>query len=86
VDDVAATAVDQIGMAVEVDGEIERGPAGDTRVAQRVVAAAGHGADVVTAPTQRAAHAAHLDALATEGRLVVVADQGDAGHRWQAGQ
>src|ERR1017187_2589723 len=71
-------------MAVDVQGEVEWGATGDAGIPLRVVAATGNGVHLVPARAQRRAQPPHLDAQTAKRWLVVVAHEGDAGHRWQA--
>src|SRR5438874_2699915 len=81
------SAHDQLWMAIEVQGEIERCPAGRASKGNRMIATAGNGRNVDVASGKCGAHARENNALSPFRWRVVVTDEGDADrHFWQVPQ
>ena len=86
VDHVRGRAQQDLRVAVELHREVERRAARAAREGNCVLATSGDRVDLHAAPLQCCAHAVDDNALAAERRIVVVAGDGDARHRWHFAQ
>src|ERR1700730_8803961 len=81
-DHVGRGAHQDLRIAVELQGEVERRAPGASREGNRVLTSTGNGVHPHAAPLQRGTHPVDDDTLSAERWIVVVAGDRDPRHFW----